>query len=492
MKKNLIRVTAGSFLILVALVTLGQCVGLGLNHDEHQFIAPAVLWAREGLLPYRDVPLFHQPYLIALDAVAVKHAASPLLAARLISGAAAFLTALLLFGCAWLATREKPIGLRLVSAISIVTLWLTSHLFLVASGRTWNHDLPSLLAISALAILLFSETPRHWHWLAAGLLAGLATGSRLTFAPFAGLLPLTALLWGNVPLRTRFFHLTLSAIGVALALLPSLWFYLQSPEGYLFGNFQFPRLPLLEADNSRILKTITPWRKMRFFFKEVVASNLPLALAFIGLAVGSLHQSRMQLPWRWIVPSLALVAGAFAPSRYEMQHFYIVAPLAALLAAQLLQATSTRLIYGLLAVAAISVVMGGKVFLRAGEVCHPQDWDVTRIHDRALDLRARVPKGKILTLTPIVVVESGLSIYPPLATGIFGWKFAHLVPPPRRERLGLLAPADLDSYLASEPPAAILTDGEEAKLEKPLISYAARLGYRPERLDDATTLWLRP
>ncbi len=489
MKKLLIGVAGLSFLIFVALVTFGQCVGLNLSHDEHQFIAPAVLWARNGLLPYRNVPLFHQPYLIALDALVIKNASSPLLAARLISGAAAFLTGLLLFGCAWRATREKPIGLRLISGISIVMLWLTSHLFLVSSGRAWNHDLPSLLAISAFALLLFSDTPRHWHWLVAGLLAGLATGGRLTFAPFAGLLPLTALFWRNIPLRTRFFYLTCSGIGVVTALLPSLWFYLQSPEGYLFGNFEFPRLPLLEADNNRILKTMTPWRKLRFFFKEVIVSNLPLALAAISLGIIALRQNRMKLPWRWIVPSLALVAGAFAPSRYEMQHFYIVVPLAALLTARFLQSAKRGAIYLAIAAALIGCVVGHDVFRQLGEVFQHNDWAVTRLHQKGLQLRSRVPHGTVLSLAPIVVLEGGIDIAPSLATGPFGWKFAALVSQPRRGRLGLIAPSDLASL---PPPAAILTGQESDKLEKPLVVYARQLGYRPEHFDDSITLWMRP
>ncbi len=502
MKKFLIGVAVVSFLIFIALVCFGQCVGLDLSHDEHQFIAPAVLWARQGLLPYRDVPLFHQPYLIFLDSLVVKNVASPLLAARLISGTAAFLTGLLIFGCTWHSTRQKPIGVRSLSAVSITLLWLTSHLFLVSSGRTWNHDVPCLLAVSAMAILLFREKLNAWHWFAAGLFAGLATGGRLTMAPFAGLLPLTALFWNDIPWRQRFFHLSSSAIGVAIALSPSLWVYLQSPENYLFGNFEFPRLPLLDADNSRILKTLTPWRKIRFFFKEVVLSNLPLALAFIGLAVVSLRQSRVgrdsPAPFlhrgklRWIVPSLALLAGAFAPSRYEMQHFYIVAPLAALLAARFLQSSSSRIIAALLVLAIVSSVHGSPVFLQARQLFRPRDWDVTRIHQQGVALRERVGSGKILTLSPIVALEGGLSVYPQLATGPFGWKFAHLVPQPRRGRLGLLAETDLSSILISDPPAGVLTGNEDSKLEEPLIQFAQKAGYRSEKLSDNLTLWRRP
>jgi hypothetical protein len=39
-----------------------------LNHDEHQFLAPGALLAREGLLPFRDYALFHLPNLVYLYA----------------------------------------------------------------------------------------------------------------------------------------------------------------------------------------------------------------------------------------------------------------------------------------------------------------------------------------------------------------------------------------------------------------------------------------
>lgn len=492
MKNLVVGLGAVLFITLLALLTFGQAVGLDLSHDEHQFIAPAVLWEREGLLPYRDVPLFHQPYLIFLDSLAVKNAASPLLATRLISGIAAFLTGLLIFGCAWIATSGISCSalLRLAACISVTLLWLTSHLFLVSSGRTWNHDLPSLLAISAMAILLFCKKPNAWHWLAAGLLAGLATGGRLTFSPFAGLLPLTALLWTSIPMRTRLFHLISCGLGVALALLPSGWLYLQSPESYLFGNFEFPRLPLLEADNSRILKTITPWRKLRFFFKEIFLSHLPLALSTIALGILYLRQKK--IPWHWIVPTLALVAGAFAPSRYEMQHFYIVAPLAALLIACFLKTAPIPAIHCLAGAAVISCLIGGKIFLQSAQLFHPQDWDVTRIHQQGIDLRSKVPGGKILTLGPIVALEGGFSIYPQLATGRFGWKFAYLVPQPRRTDLHLLADVDLAAALAKDPPVGIITGNESEKLEKPLLRYARKARYIPEPFTDKTILWRRP
>src|SRR5207248_10562117 len=61
-----LAVLGGIALVLALVLTLGMTKRL--DHDEHQFISSAVLLARDGLLPYRDYPYFHMPYLIAVYA----------------------------------------------------------------------------------------------------------------------------------------------------------------------------------------------------------------------------------------------------------------------------------------------------------------------------------------------------------------------------------------------------------------------------------------
>src|SRR3954470_9477005 len=48
---------------VVFTVMLARAMSKPLDHDEHQFIASGALLARRGLLPYRDYPYFHMPYL---------------------------------------------------------------------------------------------------------------------------------------------------------------------------------------------------------------------------------------------------------------------------------------------------------------------------------------------------------------------------------------------------------------------------------------------
>ena len=47
-----------------AVLLAGRAMDRGLNHDEHQFLAPAALLASGLAEPYRDYPIFHLPNLV--------------------------------------------------------------------------------------------------------------------------------------------------------------------------------------------------------------------------------------------------------------------------------------------------------------------------------------------------------------------------------------------------------------------------------------------
>ncbi|RYD83935.1 MAG: hypothetical protein EOP84_06895 [Verrucomicrobiaceae bacterium] len=102
-----------------------------------------------------------------------------------------------------------------------------------------------------------------------------------------------------------------------------------------------------------------------------------------------------------------------------------------------------------------------------------------------------VKAGPVLTLAPTWAIEAGLSTYPEFATGAFAWRSAHLVPEERRQKLDMIAPADLEEFLTNKPPAAILTGYEDEELEAPLLEYARRHGYRPVKLERGRRIWVR-
>jgi hypothetical protein len=494
---------AGIVLFLAAVLTFlfASSMARNLNHDEHQFIAPAVLLAADGLQPYRDFPLFHLPNLTFIYAALFRVFGHPFLVARCFSVLCAFATAALFIRECW---QRPPFGLtrwRFLAAVAAVLFLLLDPLFFFTTGRAWNHDSTALLIVLA-TILHLTAARRDSipHAVASALCAGLAAGIRLTCAPI--LIPLWLSIWffpSPLPRRTAIATIYVATATAALA--PSLYYLAAHTDQFLFGNFEFPRLRLLDPENDRIRKTIHPLRKLRFFFKEVALPSLPLFLAFVAFAVApawTFFRSRAE---NLFGPALVLailpfaLLGCFTPSRYQYQHYFIVIPLI-LLGVVWGTSTATRPQKWHLISASILFIT---CFIRFIYNSHdnvlpgsPADWFPNRIARIGDNIAAQSPRGPILTLAPVYPMEAGLNTYAEFATGPFAWKSARFVTPERRKAFHLIAPEDLEALLSAKPPGGILTGFEDSKLEKPLLEYSHARSFTPVKLGKERTLWLPP
>ena len=465
------------FLFLIAM-------GRNLNHDEHQFIAPAAALAYDGLQPYRDFPLFHLPNLVFLYAALFRVFDHPFLIARIVSVLCSFAIAVLIF-------RESR---RFAFAVGSVILLILDPLFFFTTGRAWNHDSTALLIVLA-TILQVNAARRDSipHAIASAVCGGLAAGTRLTCAPI--LIPLWFSIWFfPAPIRRRTLVAGIYVLAATAALGPSLYYLFAHTDPFLFGNFQFPRLRLLDPENERIRKTMNPLRKLRFFFKEVALPSLPLFLTYIAFTIRRRANFTFGTTLVLGILPFALL-GCFAPSRYQYQHFFVIIPLLVLGVVYGMSAPSTSRRCALLCFT-ISVVTCLSLFiyyssksLSFGPV---DDWFPSRIARIGAQIREHSPRGPILTLAPIYPIENGLPTYPEFATGPFAWKSARFVPAERRSQLHLVAPDDLEALLAAKPPGAILTGVEEPALEKPLVEYSRAHLFVPVSLGKERTLWMPP
>ena len=471
-----------TFFGLVLAFLFLSAMGRNLNHDEHQFIAPAAALAYDGLQPYRDFPLFHLPNLVFLYAALFRVFDHPFLVARIFSVLCAFATAILIF-------REAP---RRIAGLAAVILLVLDPLFSFTTGRAWNHDSTALLV--ALAIVFQVNAARRDsipHAIASAICGGLAAGTRLTCAPI--LIPLWLSIWFlPTPLRRRTIIASIYVGTATAALAPSLYYLFAHTDAFLFGNFEFPRLPLLDPENERIRKTINPLRKLRFFFKEVALPSLPLFLAYIALTVR--RRVDFTFPTALIVGILPFaLAGCFAPSRYQYQHFFIVIPLLVLGVVYGMPTTraSPRWAQNGLVVSTLICSASYIYNIRNSPAFGwRDDWFPTRVARVAAQIRAHSPRGPILTLAPIYPLESGLKTYPEFATSPFAWKVARFVAPERRTRFHVVAAEDLAALLAARPPGAILTGVDDRTLEKPLVDFSVAHRFVPIGLGKERILWM--
>lgn len=505
----------------------GSAMWQEVHQDEHQFVAPATLCVRTGLLPYKDFPLFHVPDLVFIYGALSKLCAYPLLAARTACVLCLIATAWLLATQSRAVLADWPLWARDATAVIAPLFFITSAVFENVSRLAWNHALPVLLVLCAFVLQVkASRVARARTALfVSGFCIGVAMGTRISFAPLLAPFGLAIFFLPRFTVRERWLGAIWFSVGTLLALAPSLWLLAKYPEQFWFGNFTYPKLSLVwrrhpfdapdlarSVDSQRGfldplhegMKGLPLSKKLRSFWTETFKPNAPVFLAFavIGLpaCVAILFRRSRErfnvLLWFLVMPFLWF--GCIAPSRYHEQYFYPLLPfliLATFYGLSFLNparplAKASIALAGLLCVASLAIASREpwKILGKS-----PREWVPIRAHMIGMRLRRIVGTGpgKVLTFAPIYPQEGGLEIYPQFAVGPFAWRSAHLIPAEKRQRLHLVSVFDLDALLAADPPRAIFLRDDDKDINAPLIHFAQTHAFTATKLGDKT-VWLPP
>ena len=493
MARQIHRPMVAAILVFVAagVLVFAKSMAKEMNSDEHPFIATAVLWSRNGLLPYRDFHYNHLPTLLMIFGLLFKGTDHLLLAARGFNCVCAAAVVATLFYVAY--QTFAPLGQRrrwlLSGAIALIVL--TNPLFTLASGIAWNHDFPTLMTLWAfLAICRGTRNGGNAAWTAiAGLLIALAFTSRLTFGPAAAALALWLAFGAQQPWRRRGGLLAAFLAGTLIASLPTIWIVAQAPYNALWGNLLFPRLnTAYHADDGA--GRITFFGKVGFLLLDLLQrpGNGLLMIVAITLAVQMFRRSADGVAL--IVVTGALWLGCFFPTPLFRQYMYAPMPLFVLMLVVAWQSAPDRRRgeNWTLAVAALSFAFGCYHYVSVYRLPMPSQWSAIKIHNEGLAIRDGVGPGRILTFGPAIPMEGGLDIYNGLATGPYAYRVNAYLTDDDRRQLCLIDRDDLIAGFAANPPAAILT-GFSKTLEVDLTSLAEANGFIPSRLRGGHVLW---
>ena len=509
--------------ILLVLFTLAlnvsRAVRADYNHDEDQFITSARLLLDEGLLPYRDYPYFHTPYLIFVYALLFSLTGSyNLLVARLFSAVCATASVMLVFWMVLYFFRNHSWKFRYPAAIGITFLYLPNPLLAATAGFSWNHNLSVLCMLGSLWLVLLGsqkKAPGVWFF-ASGVLLGIAVGVRISSIT---ILPafLLALIWlpGKFIWR-RIFHLgLLYGAGFCVALLPLLWLFITAPQQFIFGNLGYAQLnsayrldvPVAYDGNIPIYGPRSLADKLGFLWNNVITQPINLllftALIFFGWSVLATHLRRKDdqaFSNILVLVAIPLVAvGSFIPTPTWYQYFYAPLPFAilaiALGLAYLTQSTSqarTWFMILLIQLVLLSNVFVLQDFRRMSFLRYFDLWKPLVIHQVGMDIREQIGSdGQVFTLAPIYPLEGGLRVYPPMATGVFAFRTGSLLSAEMRQQQGIISRENFEAYLDEDLPEGILV-GFDRVLEEPIIQFAVSREYKPLSMAEGLTLWVRP
>jgi hypothetical protein len=488
---------------LLFLLLFGRSMTRPLNHDEHQFVAPAALLTGGGFLPYRDYPYFHMPNQVLLYAALTWWTPHKLLVARAVQVLCGTIVVVLVGVTAWrLLAVMEPIGRGLTTGGLLLAL-VSSRFFTYGSGLAWNHEASTLCALAALLLHLRGLGTSHRASLGvAGLLLGCATGIRLTFAPLA--VPFLLSLWLTLADDRRRGTLVWGT-GFAVGVLPAALLFLAGPAQFVFGNWGFPRLAVLAYPDA---KRPTLAGKLAYFGVRFIgepADAALLALFLVGAAAVAWRARTRRGPhhralWLTLAVLAALVPGVLAPAMPNRQYAYPLLPFMVLAISYALAAAPgwpsvrwTRLTAAALIVVGASGAPDKYEASDMATLLTPGRWTPMRVHEVGDRIRAATfPGALVLTLSPIPPVEAGLGVYPEFATGVFAWRHASDLSRRDRARYQMISPAELEGVLAARAPDAVFVYPRNS-IAQALVDYARSRGYRLVDPTDVTQeLWVRP
>jgi len=493
--------------LVVFVLLFSRAMTRPLDPDEHQFIAPALLYNLEGLKPYVDYPLFHTPLLVYIYAAILHVSDNALLVTRNFSALLGTLCVLLVYCTARAWLHNAPLRQARNFALSLVAIHITARVFTYTNGWSWNHD-ASITAMLFAVLLHFHAVRRaqlRWFPIVGALLA-VAVSIRLTTAPAAGMLALCGLALPSAftPAR-RLVAALLALLGAALALLPTWRLFVAAPDDFVFGNLGYPRLYKFYVLAGNTQHT-TILGKIGHFFQTWLSDPGNLAaLTLVGFGLVRAIQTRA---WRGLegariatlaAVSLALLIGLNTPFQPQMQYHSVLLPffllfIAAVAASEVGRTVNVERWFKFAAVAGIAaaVINVPRWYPQVYKIAMPATWTPSRVALTSAWVKQTVPAGgRVLTIDPLIPLQAGVKVFPQFATGRFTFHVGSYMTPEERSARHIAWGPQLDELVRSERPAAILYKTDFKKTAQQLADKAAELGLLARQSPDGEyTLWI--
>ncbi|MCI4589403.1 glycosyltransferase family 39 protein [Sphingobium sp. BYY-5] len=495
----------GHSLPVALILALALTVWFGLtaiatpfDHDESQYVAGAYFGGQ--LLIFRDF-LYLQPPLHSwvYAPLASLFPGDMVLAMRLATAATALCTLSIL----WVAQRIAGISR---GSAAIATLLVAATAAFQFTGSVVRNDmLPTLLSSSGLLISLLAlrhGTPRYWF--AAGSLFGLAIATKLNFAPLGLMAGLFVIGTGG---RCGFRAACWLAAGAAAGMAPMLIVWALAPDAFLYGVFTYgATAPHAWYAANGAFDELSTLEKLTDLLKYLWKGSALAALILLSANWITTRQ-RIRSPGRrlaiWMTGG-ALI-GAALPTPSQVQYVMPLLPPLALALGYLLDDArrwsfaQRRVLLGFLCLATIPGML--TAVRHVGAMMHkgsPVLEADAAARWAGAQVRAMGHGGDVVTLSPHMILGSGLALDPRFATGAFAYRTGWTMPPRFARHIHAMTPETL-SDLDHAPPAAILTGYEAGTRKLPLrpddglVAYAQRRGYRMTVMPDGVgRLYVRP
>lgn len=490
------RISTLVLLLLAAFLAVGLFSQTVHNnsHNEQMYVTAGYLLA-QGERLYQDFAFVQMPYSPLVYALTFRLTYGYyLLTAKLVNFAFFAAAAVLLYAIVRRETRDR------LFTLTVLALFLANYYLLRSVIEASNYTIP--LACSLASYYLFIRYVDHRRrplaFFFVGLLLAVALGAKLYYATLVVPFGLAALFYPmTASLRSRIVSGLLPLAGAVVAgAVPLVYYAARDWDRFAFNNLDYHLLNAEWRMQNGFTATMT-WASKLDTARDLAANpSYLLLIAWLALAVAVLltQENDPLRHFNTVSPSIFLsgllvavsVLTAFTPRPLFPQYFAMPIPfLLTFMAALYTQAVQpyrrTLLQAAVIAAVLLTITVLPRHTGSLRRALQPGDrWAGIEAMDISRRISEQIPTSsppaKLATLSPIYAIETGMPIYPELATGSFVYRIGDLLTEAERARYRATSVSTIAQFFDADPPAAILITGE-GDLELPLLDYAQSRGY---------------
>lgn len=454
------------------------------DHDDNPYNAGAKVTADEGLFPYKDYRLIHMPYYVFTYALILELTPSLTLCARIISLASFFTMLVLIFFSIQNSLPHKNQIFRFIVGASAL-LFILYNPFVEYAFARFTYDFPLLLSLLSFLVLtsMVKSTKLPVKAAISGLLLGIAIGFRMHFIFFTVPFALSLLLFQKQIKSLKLKQLGYFSLGVFTGLIPVFILFTSAPKGFLFDIYQFhfnidmkaqpgAALPLGEKLSKLFL---TMWEKW-----QSAVLLLGLLLVFVLKVLKPVKDDRLNFKINVLLITLPFLIYLTVGKLLIIQYLY---PLSVFLILLIFYSLGTHKKYfnyiAILFFVLSLITPFGMNYKTIFDIKKTESWyALSRYKISTLVDEAINGEAKVLTLSPAEILESdSIKIYKEFVSSPFIWRTSHSVSEDTRKELNIISKKEVDSFMQTNQPDAILTGYYRNSLELEFIEFAERNGY---------------
>ena len=471
----------------------------GLVDNDEGYYGLAAKLVFEGQVPYRDFFYPQAPLLPYVYGAWMQLFGMSLYAARTLS--VLFALALGVLVCRHTVTRFGSIWVGVVAVTSLAATRLVSEWYTM----TKTYALSTLCLFGAYMLIDragYKRTPRHW--LAAGVLLGLAVDVRLIFVTTV---PVFAVVVWRTPAAARLRAAAHWVAGVALGLLPSLILFVAAPRQFVFGNIGFHAV----RSEGGLVGNL----EQKGDIVEDILLHQPQYVALVvlaGVAVVWRLTTRRPPPIAfWLAATLGFVS--LLPTPTYTQYFCTTIPFLIFTALELLPLVRARITRpdrkGLEQWVLVGVAMITVMFAAEGvhgiDIAHrANSTDIGLFNQGKVSSTTKVadvidahttPGERVLSFRPVYIFLSEVQQVPGFEND-FAPMAAETVSPEDARRLNLITNEELASLIRDRRVRLIVNPVDThfvlGSAGRPWESRVRDAGYQQLGTYEGVTIWVRP